>query len=73
MKVEWPRLGRGLWDAFRCMGRAPSVSGVGEITNQEILAYQQVEGVQFNSWELSIIRMFDSIAMEAHSKRAQSG
>ena len=65
LKIEWPRLGRPLWDAFRAMGRPPSMSGVAEISNQEILAYQQIEGVRFTSWELGVIRMFDAIAIEA--------
>ena len=64
-------MGRPLWDAFRAMGRPPSMNGPTEITNQEILAYQQIENVRFTSWELGIIRMFDAIAIEA-AQRQQS-
>ena len=63
--MKWSRLGKALWDAFRAMSRPPSMSGVAEISNQEILAYQQIEGIQFNAWELGVIRMFDAIAMDA--------
>lgn len=70
LKIEWPSLGRPLWRAFRAMGRAPSVSGLAEITNQEILAYQQIENVRFTSWELDVIRMFDAIAIDASHKQS---
>jgi hypothetical protein len=72
LTMEWPKAGRPLWDAFCKMGRPASVSGPGELTSQEILAYQQLWGVQFNRWELEVIHMFDGIAMEAHASKSQS-
>ena len=73
LKVDWPSVGYPLWRAFCEMGRPPAVSGLAEITSQEILAYQQIEGVSFTSWELSIIRMFDKIALEsAHKQQSKS-
>ena len=53
------------------MGRPAGVSGPGQLTSQEILAYQQLWGVQFNRWELEVIHMFDAIAMEAQSRASQ--
>jgi hypothetical protein len=71
LTMEWPKAGRPLWDAFCNMGRPAGVSGPGELTSQEILAYQQLWGVQFNRWELEVIHMFDGIAMEAQSRASQ--
>jgi hypothetical protein len=71
LTMEWPKEGRPLWDAFCKMGRPAGVSGPGELTSQEILAYQQLWGVQFNRWELEVIHMFDGIAMEAQSRASQ--
>jgi len=69
--MEWPIEGRPLWEAFCRMGRPVGASGPGPLTSQEILAYQQLWGVQFNRWELEVIHMFDSIAMEAQSRASQ--
>jgi hypothetical protein len=51
------------------MGRAPSLSGLGDITAQEILAHQQLYGVRFSAWELDMIHMFDALVREHSSKQ----
>lgn len=71
LSVEWPKLGKPIWDAFCRMGRPAGVAGPGEITSQEILAFQQLWGVKFNWWELEVIHMFDGIAMEGQSRASQ--
>lgn len=38
------------------------------ISMQEIAAYQSVHQVRFTQWELSMIRAFDSIALEFLNK-----
>jgi hypothetical protein len=67
--IEWPKLGLPIWEAFRKMGRPPSMEGVAEITLNEILAYQQLYRVQFSPWELDMLDTFDAIALEVLNKR----
>jgi len=67
--VEWPRLGRPLWDAFRRIGRSMTMNGPGPIMPENILAFQQLHGVKFTPWELDVIDAFDAIAMEAMQKK----
>ena len=69
LDIEWPRAGRPIWDAFRRMGRSMTFNGPGPITPQDILAYQQLHGVRFTSWELEVIDAFDAIALEAMHKK----
>jgi nitric oxide synthase oxygenase domain/subunit len=69
LKIEWPKVGRPIWNAFRRLGRAPSMSGLGDITAQEILAHQQLYGVRFSAWELDVIHMFDALVQEHASKQ----
>ncbi|QOY96328.1 hypothetical protein IM543_11200 [Massilia sp. UMI-21] len=69
LKIEWPRVGLPLWDAFRRMGRSSTVNGPGPIQPENILAYQQLYRVRFTDWELEVIEAFDAIAMEAMSKK----
>jgi hypothetical protein len=68
LNIAWPALGLPIWDAFRRLGRPPSMGGVEAITNQEIQAYQNVYGVRFTAWELDVIDMFDNIALEILNK-----
>jgi hypothetical protein len=67
--IEWPALGRPIWEAFTRLGRPPSMNGMERITNQEIAAYQSVRKVRFTDWELDTLAMFDSIAIEISSKK----
>jgi len=69
LNVEWPRLGRSLWDAFRRIGRSMTMNGPGPIMPENILAFQQLHGVKFTPWELDVIDAFDAIAMEAMQKK----
>lgn len=69
LKIEWPKLGRPIWEAFRKMGRPPSMDGLAEIAMHEILAYQQLYRVQFSPWELDMIDTFDAVALEILNKK----
>jgi hypothetical protein len=69
LHVEWPRAGRPLWDAFRRIGRSMTMNGPGPIMPENILAFQQLHGVTFTSWELDVIDAFDAIALEAMHKK----
>ena len=72
LNIEWPPVGRPIWEAFRRMGRSMSFSGPGPITPQDILAYQTLHGVRFSSWELEVIEQFDAIALNAmHSQQSK--
>jgi hypothetical protein len=69
LTIEWPALGRPIWDAFRRMGRSVTMGGAGPILPENILAYQQLHGVRFTPWELEVIDAFDAVALEAMSKQ----
>jgi hypothetical protein len=69
LNIQWPRLGRVLWDAFRGIGRSMTMNGPGPITPQDILAYQTLYSVTFTAWELEVIEAFDAIALEAMHKK----
>lgn len=68
LDVEWPRWGKPLWHAFCRLTRSPSMAGINPISLQEIVAYQQLMCIQFNDFELSILFMFDQIAIEIWSE-----
>jgi hypothetical protein len=70
LNIEWPRVGRPIWDAFRRIGRSMTMDGPGPITPQDILAYQTLYCVKFTSWELEVIDAFDAVAIEAMHKKA---
>jgi hypothetical protein len=67
LNIQWPKVGRPLWDHFRRLGRPPAMSGLAPISAQEIVAYQQLYGIRFNPWELGVIELFDVIAMDCAS------
>lgn len=69
LNIEWPQLGRPIWDAFRRLGRPPSMNGMEPIGMQEIAAYQDVYRIRFSGWELDVIGMFDAIALEISNKQ----
>lgn len=68
LKIEWPRAGLPLWNAFRRMGRSSTFNGPGPIKPENILAYQQLYGVKFTDWELGVIEAFDDIMLEGMQK-----
>jgi hypothetical protein len=69
LNIEWPRLGRHLWEDFRRIGRSMSINGPGPIHPENILAYQTLHGVRFTSWELGVLDQFDAIALDAMHKQ----
>lgn len=69
MAIAWPALGLPIWEAFRRMGRPPSMNGMEPISAQEIAAYQSVYRVRFTGWELDVIAMFDAIAIDEANKQ----
>lgn len=68
LKIEWPKLGLPLWEAFKRLDRQPVMEGIGPITLAGIQAYQQLYRVRFTEWEIEILQMFDRIAMESARK-----
>lgn len=54
------------------MGRSMSFNGPGPITPQDILAYQELHGVRFSSWELEVLEQFDAVALDAMHSQQQS-
>jgi hypothetical protein len=46
-----------------------TANGPGPIQPENILAYQQLHGVRFTSWELDVIEAFDAVALEEIMKR----
>ena len=69
LQIEWPPLGRPIWNVFRRLGRPPSINGMEPINMQEIQAYQNVRRVRLTDWELDVIDMFDSIALEISNEK----
>lgn len=67
--TEWPREGRMVWWAFNTMGRQYGMAGPLPITATEIDAWQRVHGIRLTPWELSMIRVFDQIALEAAAQK----
>lgn len=51
------------------MGRSSTFNGPGPIQPENILAYQQLYGVQFTDWELGVIEAFDDIMLEAMQQK----
>lgn len=72
LNIEWPRVGRALWDVFRRIGRSMTPGGPGPIQPENILAYQQLYRVAFTDWELSVIEAFDAVALEASHKQGNT-
>lgn len=73
LNIEWPREGRPIWEAFRRIGRSQTFGGPGPILPENILAYQQLNGVKFTAWELSVIEEFDAIAIDAmHEQQSKN-
>lgn len=73
LAVNWPALGRPIWEAFLQLGRPASMDGIQRISCQEIDAYQRVNGITFTAWERSTIAMFDSIAIEIANEKKGPG
>ena len=67
--VDWPAIGRPLWDAFKRIGRSVSANGPGPILPENILAFQQLHRMRFSTWELEVIDAFDEVALEAISQQ----
>jgi len=44
------------------------MGGMLPISMQEIAAYQSVRGIRLTEWELDMIEIFDSIALEVMNK-----
>ncbi len=68
LKIEWPLVGRPVWEVFQRLGRPPSMNGIEPISNQEIAAFQSVYRIRFTEWELETIALFDSIFVEVRNK-----
>ena len=69
LHIVWPATGRSVWDVFCSLSRPPSMSGASPISMQEIAAYQTVHRIRLNPWELEMIQVFDSIALEILNKK----
>jgi hypothetical protein len=67
--VQWPKVGRPLWDIFNSLGRPPSMGGASAISQQEIQAWQHNHSTRLTPWELEMIQVFDRIAIATFSKQ----
>lgn len=69
--VELPEFAKECWSFFLALN-ATRVSGFGisPITYQEILAYFTLYGISPETWEVDVIKLFDSTAME-HAQKEQ--
>lgn len=59
-----------LWQTFMELHRARSagMGGPAAISWQDILAWQAINGVQLNPWEVSVIQQLDRVAVEQMAK-----
>ncbi|MYM31483.1 hypothetical protein GTP58_24420 [Duganella sp. CY15W] len=68
LQIEWPALGLPVWNIFQRLSRPASMSGALPISMQEVAAYQALRGIRLTEWELDVIELFDSIALEILNK-----
>ncbi len=69
--VEWPRVGRPIWNVFQNLGRPQAMSGLAQIPQTEIRAWMDNNGIQLTPWELDMIAAFDRAAIEFASENAR--
>lgn len=59
-----PRAVLALWDAFLTLHSArPAGMVAGAIPSSELLAWQQLQGVQLSAWEVDTLRAMDQAAL----------
>jgi len=46
--------------------------GLNPITNQDMWFFFQLEGIEPESWELDLIRRFDSVVMNLYAKKQKT-
>ena len=65
--VQFPDVGGLVWSWFLTLNasRQQGMSGSLAISNTEMLAFFQLEGVWPEQWELRAIRLLDGVAMES--------
>lgn len=71
LQVNWPPEGKALWRIFNGLARAPSMSGPGPISQQEIQAWMQNNQTRMTPWELDVLADFDRVAMESMAKQGE--
>ena len=61
------------WNAFIRLhnSKAASMGGFTPIQYSEIFYYSKVYQIEFDTWELEMIRLFDRIAKEAFEQQAE--
>lgn len=59
-----------LWGVFlQLHNMRASSMGASPISASDLLAYQQLHGVEMNSWELECLHALDQVAMKAASEQ----
>jgi hypothetical protein len=71
LTFEWPKQGKELWTIFQSLARQPGINGPGQISQQEIQAWQFNHGARLTPWELEMIAMFDRIEVDVMHKEKQ--
>lgn len=68
---ELPDAFRHVWHWFLLLNsqRTSNGFGINPITNQDMWFFFQLEGIEPESWELDLIRRFDSVAMDLFAKK----
>lgn len=61
LRVKLPPDGELLWETYQgiCAGRPSSFGGYALVPPSEILAWQQLHGVQLTSWEVDTLQAMD--------------
>lgn len=76
LTAEPPPEGSALWSVFVDLSsaRPMGMGGAGTVPPSEILAWQQLHGVQLSGWELDTLAAMDRAAMavQAEHQRANS-
>lgn len=68
--VEMPKNMKYLWGWFLDLNATrPSGFGVGSIQYQEIDAYFRLHGIEPESWEIGVLKLFDSIAISINREQ----
>jgi hypothetical protein len=69
--VELPQFAKECWHFFLSLNSTRNSGfGISPITYQEILSYFTLYGIEPETWEVDMIKLFDSIAMD-HAQKEQ--
>lgn len=68
--IELPNEFKKVWEDFICLSSSrPSGFGISPISYTEIMNYSILMGVEFEPWEVQVIKIFDRVTIEEINKQ----